>query len=115
MNTIENKQSVNNKPERRRKNLIRLGVDQRHAYTWSRTRMGGWAVSQSPILGTTITLIRLKKRGYEPMLDYYLKVAPQLNEPSRLSREGVRGAPHQFPLAGQSTRLATGRSCLSMV
>lgn len=69
------------KPERRRKNLIRLGVDFRHAYTWSRTRMGGWAVSQSPILGTTITLDRLKKRGYVPMLDYYLKVAPQLNEP----------------------------------
>ena len=31
------------KPERRRKNLIRLGVDQHHAYVWSRTRMGGWA------------------------------------------------------------------------
>jgi hypothetical protein len=71
------------KPERRRKNLIRLGVDQRHAYTWSRTRMGGWAVSQSPILVTTITVPRLKKRGNVPMLDYYLKVAPQLNEPSR--------------------------------
>jgi group II intron reverse transcriptase/maturase len=69
------------KPERKRKNLIRLGVDYRHAYAWSRTRMGGWAVSQSPILVTTITLNRLKKKGYEPMLDYYLKVAPQLNEP----------------------------------
>ncbi len=69
------------KPERRRKNLIRLGVDLQHAYTWSRTRMGGWAVSQSPILVTTITIPRLKKRGYVPMLDYYLKVAPQLNEP----------------------------------
>ncbi len=64
------------KPERRRKNLIRLGVDLQHAYTWSRTRMGGWAASQSPILCTTITLARLKKRGYVPMLDYYLKVAP---------------------------------------
>lgn len=69
------------KPERRRKNLIRLGVDQRHAYTWSRTRMGGWAVSQSPILVTTITVPRLNKRGYVPLLDYYLKVAPHLNEP----------------------------------
>jgi len=69
------------KPERRRKNLIRLGVDYRHAYAWSRTRMGGWAVSQSPILVTTITLDRLEKRGYVPMLDYYLKVAPQLKEP----------------------------------
>jgi RNA-directed DNA polymerase len=69
------------KPERKRKNLIRLGVDYDHAYAWSRTRMGGWAVAQSPILGTTINLVRLMKRGYEPMLDYYLKIAPHLNEP----------------------------------
>ena len=26
------------------------------------------------------------------MLEYYVKIAPQLNEPSRLSRDGVRGA-----------------------
>ena len=43
--------------------------------------MGGWAVAQSPILVTTITLERLRKRGYESMLDYYFKVSPQLNEP----------------------------------
>ena len=69
------------KLERKRKNLIRLGVDHSHAYSWSRTRMGGWAVAQSPILLTTVTLERLNKRGYEAMLDYYLKVSPQLNEP----------------------------------
>lgn len=69
------------KPERKRKNLIRLGVDYNHAYAWSRTRMGGWATAQSPILVTTITLERLAKRGYESMLEHYLKVAPQLNEP----------------------------------
>lgn len=69
------------KPERKRKNLIRLGIDPNHAYAWSRTRMGGWAVAQSPILITTITLKRLIKRGYESMLDYYKQVAPQLNEP----------------------------------
>jgi group II intron reverse transcriptase/maturase len=62
------------KLERKRKNLMRLGVEQGMAYAWSRTRMGGWAVAQSPILGTTITLSRLRKRGYESMLDYYLKV-----------------------------------------
>ena len=43
--------------------------------------MGGWAVAKSPILGTTITLARLAKRGYESMLEYYQKVAPHLNEP----------------------------------
>lgn len=69
------------KPERKRKNLIRLGVDQRHAYMFSRTRKGGWAIAQSPILTTTITLERLAKRGYESMLDYYKSVSPQLNEP----------------------------------
>ena len=58
-----------------------LGVDQDHAYAWSRTRMGGWRVAQSPILVTTITLKRLQKKGYESMLDYFLKVFPQFNEP----------------------------------
>lgn len=69
------------KPERKRKNLIQLGVDPEQAYQWSRTRMGGWAVAQSPILVTTITLERLRKRGYEALLTYYGKIAPHLNEP----------------------------------
>jgi group II intron reverse transcriptase/maturase len=69
------------KPERKRKNLIILGVEQEMAYQWSRSRMGGWAIAQSPILGTTITLERLRKRGYEPLISYYEKVAPHLNEP----------------------------------
>lgn len=59
------------KPERKRKNLIRMGIPPDMAYQWSRTRMGGWAVAQSPILVTTITLSRLVRRGYESMLDYY--------------------------------------------
>jgi len=50
--------------------------------------MGGWAVAQSPILVTTITLDRLKSRGYESMLDLYLKIAPHLNEPSRHAVSG---------------------------
>ncbi len=72
---------MNNKPERKRKNLIRLGVEQEMAYQWSRSRMGGWAIAQSPILGTTLTVNRLCKRGYEALLTYYEKVAPHLNEP----------------------------------
>ncbi|CAD5253471.1 MULTISPECIES: reverse transcriptase domain-containing protein [unclassified Imperialibacter] len=66
------------KPERKRKNLIRLGVSQGQAYAWSRTRMGGWAVAQSPILGTTITLSRLRRKGYESMLDHYSKSQPRI-------------------------------------
>jgi RNA-directed DNA polymerase len=69
------------KLERKRKNLIRLGISNGQAYAWSRTRMGGWAVAQSPILVTTITLKRLVQRGYESMLSYYEKVSPQFNEP----------------------------------
>ena len=37
-------------------------------------RMGGWRVAQSPILGTTITINRLKQRGYLSFKDYYHKV-----------------------------------------
>ena len=69
------------KPERKRKNLIRLGVSENDAYSWSRTRMGGWAVAQSPILTTTITLDRLRKRGYEALLTYYRNLTPYLGEP----------------------------------
>jgi RNA-directed DNA polymerase len=59
------------KPEKKRRSLIRLGVKPEMAYAWSRTRMGGWRVAQSPILGTTITLERLQKRGYIDWLNYY--------------------------------------------
>jgi group II intron reverse transcriptase/maturase len=69
------------KPERRRKNLIRLGIPGGQAYAWSRSRLGRWAIAQSPILVTTITLERLHQRGYQSMLDYYLKVAPHYHEP----------------------------------
>ncbi len=64
------------KPERKRKNLIRLGVDFDHAYQWSRSRKGGWAIAQSPILNTTLTVARLTQRGYEPLLTHYYKVSP---------------------------------------
>ena len=59
------------KPDRKRKNLIRLGINQGQAYAWSRTRMGGWAVAQSPILRTTITIKRLKMKGYVSLIEYY--------------------------------------------
>lgn len=61
------------KPEWKCKNLIRLGVDKVHAYAWSITKKGGCAVAQSLILGTTITLSWLRRKGYESMLSHYLK------------------------------------------
>lgn len=69
------------RPERKRKNLLRLGISTDNAYSWSRTRMGGWAVAQSPILVTTITLKRLQKRGYESLLTYYQHFTPYFSEP----------------------------------
>ena len=69
------------KPERKRKNLIRLGIAQGKAYAFSRTRKGGWAVAQSPIIVTVITLERLRKRGYESLEEYYRRVSPMFNEP----------------------------------
>lgn len=62
------------KPERKRKNFIQIGIGQGQAYAWSRTRMGGWAVAQSPMLKTTLTISRLKRRGYTTMLNYYYKL-----------------------------------------
>lgn len=62
---------------RKRKNLIRLGVNPKDAYRWSSSRLGGWAIAQSPILNTTITIDRLVKRGYEPLITWYKKVAPE--------------------------------------
>lgn len=64
------------KAEKKRRSLIRLGISNGQAYAWSRTRMGGWAVAQSPILGTTITIKRLKKRGYIPMVELYNSISP---------------------------------------
>lgn len=70
------------KRERKRKNLIRLGVNPRDAFRWSRSRLGGWAIAQSPILNTTITLDRLIKKGYVPMVTWYQKVAPHKFQPT---------------------------------
>jgi len=41
----------------------------------------GWVdvrqlTDQSPILGTTITVERLKKRGYVPLLELYNQIKP---------------------------------------
>ncbi len=68
-------------PKRRGINLRRLGATRSNAFLWGKTRLGPWAVAQSPILQTTITIRRLESRGYESMTSYYERVAPQFNEP----------------------------------
>ena len=52
------------RPNRRRRAFIQLGVDPGHAFAWAYCRHCGWRIAQSPIMGTTITLDRLKQRGY---------------------------------------------------
>lgn len=63
------------KPNKRMRSLIRLGKSPGEAYAWSRSRMGGWRVACSPILGTTVTINRLKLRGYIPFEDFYRKLS----------------------------------------
>jgi RNA-directed DNA polymerase len=53
--------------------LLGAILSKEQAYAWSRTRMGGWA-----ILGTTITVKRLKIRGYISLVEYH-KTASLLN------------------------------------
>ena len=60
------------KPNRKMKNLIRLGIPSDMAWAWSRTRMGRWAIACSPVLSTTITNAGLERRGYVSMLSYTL-------------------------------------------
>jgi len=87
------------KRERKRKNLLILGVNPEDAFSWSRTRMGGWAVAQSPILGTTITIDRLNKRGYVSLMDYYSAISLSGNEPlytRSVSAVVLRQAQHKY-------------------
>jgi len=54
--------SLEKRPDRKREKPHSTRIDQGQVYCLSRTRMGGWAVApRSPILGTTITIERLKR------------------------------------------------------
>lgn len=79
------------KPESKRKNLLRQGVNPDDAYAWSRTRMVFIELVEmrmengtkpDPYFGklitrlTTITGARLKLRGYTPMPDVYYELNP---------------------------------------
>ena len=61
------------KPNKRMRSYIRLGVSQGQAYAWSRTRMGGWAAAQSPIMRTTVTVKRLQRKGYISFSEQFKK------------------------------------------
>ncbi len=69
------------KPNKRMRAFIRMGIPKGQAYAWSRSRMGGWAQSCSPMMRTTITISRLKRRGYIDFREYYQRFYIQLNPP----------------------------------
>jgi hypothetical protein len=53
------------------KNLKRLGVLKDKAWQWANTRKAYWRTAGSPILASTITNKRLKRRGYVSLLEWY--------------------------------------------
>jgi len=62
------------RPKRRLRAFRQLGVEESWARRFAYSQMGGWAIACSPIMGTTLTEERLRKRGYIPFLEYYLQV-----------------------------------------
>jgi hypothetical protein len=86
--------------------------------------MGGWAVAQSPILRTTITIKRLEKRGYVNLIKYYNLKSVIIEAPSTrpawfiLSLPKDRWCERRSPsdyLADPSTQLPTGFLILSIL
>lgn len=61
------------KPNKRMRSFIRLGKSKGEAYAWSRSRMGGWTIAQSPIMRTTVTIARLQRKGYVSFLEQFSK------------------------------------------
>ena len=62
------------RPKRRLRAFRQLGVEESWARRFAYSQMGGWAIACSPIMGTTVTEERLRKRGYIPFLEYFLQV-----------------------------------------
>ncbi len=68
------------KPNKRMRSFIRLGIEQGQAYAWSRSRMGGWAIAQSPMMKTTVTIKRLQIKGYVSFTQQLTKVSKVMPE-----------------------------------
>ena len=70
------------KPNKRMRSYIRMGIRKGIAYAWSRSRKGGWAQACSPMMSTTVTIPRLKRRGYIEFNEHYQQFAVQLKTPT---------------------------------
>ena len=66
------------------RSFIRLGVSRGQAYAWSRSRMGGWAIAQSPMMRTTVTLKRLIRRGYLSFSEQFQKSRRSVSNETQL-------------------------------
>ncbi|MEM8526964.1 MAG: hypothetical protein AAGG68_20160 [Bacteroidota bacterium] len=62
------------RPKGRLRAFRQLGVEESWARRFAYSRKGGWAIACSPIMKTTVTEDRLRRRGYISFLEYYLKV-----------------------------------------
>jgi group II intron reverse transcriptase/maturase len=70
------------KPNKRMRSYIQMDIPPDMAYAWSRSRMGGWAQALSPMMKTTVTNERLKRKGYIEFSKYYAeRFYSQLNPP----------------------------------
>ncbi len=67
------------KPNKRMRSYIRMGIRAGMAYAWSRSPMGGWAQACSPIMKTTVTIKRLKRRGYIEFVEYFQRFSHSLS------------------------------------
>jgi len=72
------------KPNKRKRSYIRLGIKAGQAYAWSRSRLGGWRIAQSPMMNTTITIKRLQLRGYLSFTVQYGKAIKTLPQGTQL-------------------------------
>ena len=72
------------KPNKRMRSFIRLGIEKGRAYSWSRSRLGGWRIAKSPMMETTITLRRLENRGYLSFKTQFAKSRRSIPEAQQL-------------------------------
>jgi len=65
-------------PKRRYRAFRQLGLSHGKARQFCYSRLGGWRIACSPIMGTTVTEARLKQRGYQSFSSYYHKVRSRM-------------------------------------
>jgi hypothetical protein len=66
--------------------------------------MGGWAQACSPIMKTTVTLERLKRRGYIEFYDYFQRFIVNISQKLGGVRSALAGLQSRQP----STQLPAG-------